>query len=187
MVIATTAKFCSLGAVCAFHGRCRFPVVGHYHPAQHFGGMDSLEPGYQRRHQFPGPHPLGHGYTATALSGLDPVDAPAAAAGWTCRHSLPHLFRTLVRGRSYCRDRAADFLDSIFHRPRSPAHDAYDAPLSNSGRLRVGALGLYARYAVASIKGQMQYPASFVMLTIGQFLSTIVEFIGVAALFARFQ
>ena len=51
----------------------------------------------------------------------------------------------------------------------------------------MGALGLYARFAVASIKGQMQYPASFVMLTIGQFLSTIVEFVGVAALFARFQ
>jgi ABC-type uncharacterized transport system permease subunit len=51
----------------------------------------------------------------------------------------------------------------------------------------VGALGLYARYARASIKGQMQYPASFVFLTLGQFLSTIVEFIGIAALFSRFQ
>jgi ABC-2 type transport system permease protein len=51
----------------------------------------------------------------------------------------------------------------------------------------VGALGLYARYARASIKGQMQYPASFVFLTLGQFLSTIVEFIGIAALFNRFQ
>src|SRR6185295_14694023 len=58
---------------------------------------------------------------------------------------------------------------------------------SNPGRLRVGALGLYTRYATASIKGQMQYPASFVMLTIGQFLSTIVEFIGIAALFGRFH
>src|SRR5262249_42002634 len=51
----------------------------------------------------------------------------------------------------------------------------------------VGALRLYACYAKASIKGQMQYPASFVLLTIGQFLSTIVEFIGISALFSRFQ
>jgi len=51
----------------------------------------------------------------------------------------------------------------------------------------VGALGLYGRYAMASIKGQLNYPASFVLLTIGQFLSTIVEFIGIAALFSRFQ
>src|SRR5215472_10991458 len=33
----------------------------------------------------------------------------------------------------------------------------------------------------------MQYPASFVLLSIGQFLSTIVEFIGIWALFGRFQ
>jgi ABC-2 type transport system permease protein len=51
----------------------------------------------------------------------------------------------------------------------------------------VGALGLYARYVAASIKGQMQYPASFVLLSIGQFLSTIVEFVGVWALFHRFE
>jgi ABC-2 type transport system permease protein len=33
----------------------------------------------------------------------------------------------------------------------------------------------------------MQYPASFVLLSLGQFLTTIVEFIGVWALFRRFQ
>jgi ABC-2 type transport system permease protein len=49
------------------------------------------------------------------------------------------------------------------------------------------ALRLYRCYAAASIKGQMQYPASFVLLSIGQFLSTIVEFIGIWALFSRFQ
>jgi ABC-2 type transport system permease protein len=49
------------------------------------------------------------------------------------------------------------------------------------------ALCLYRCYAAASIKGQMQYPASFVLLSIGQFLSTIVEFIGIWALFSRFQ
>jgi viologen exporter family transport system permease protein len=51
----------------------------------------------------------------------------------------------------------------------------------------VDALCLYARYTAASIKGQMQYPASFVLLSIGQFLSTIIEFIGIWALFSRFQ
>jgi ABC-2 type transport system permease protein len=49
------------------------------------------------------------------------------------------------------------------------------------------ALRLYGCYVAASIKGQMQYPASFVLLSVGQFLSTIVEFIGVWALFSRFQ
>ena len=32
----------------------------------------------------------------------------------------------------------------------------------------------------------MQYPASFVLLSLGQFLSTIIEFIGIWALFRRF-
>ena len=48
-------------------------------------------------------------------------------------------------------------------------------------------LRLYGCYAAASIKGQMQYPASFVLLSIGQFLSTIVEFVGIWVLFRRFQ
>ena len=51
----------------------------------------------------------------------------------------------------------------------------------------MGAVRLYGRYAAASIKAQMQYPASFVLLSLGQFLSTVVEFIGVWALFSRFQ
>jgi ABC-2 type transport system permease protein len=51
----------------------------------------------------------------------------------------------------------------------------------------MGGLRLYGRYAAASIKGQMQYPVSFILLSAGQFLSTIVEFIGIWALFSRFQ
>jgi ABC-2 type transport system permease protein len=51
----------------------------------------------------------------------------------------------------------------------------------------VNGLRLYGCYAAASIKGQMQYPASFLLLSIGQFLSTIVEFVGIWALFGRFQ
>lgn len=48
------------------------------------------------------------------------------------------------------------------------------------------ALRLYGRYMVISIKAQMQYPASFILLTIAQIGNTIIEFIGIWALFARF-
>jgi viologen exporter family transport system permease protein len=47
-------------------------------------------------------------------------------------------------------------------------------------------LRLYARYTAVSIRAQMQYPASFLMLTSGQFLTTITEFVGIWALFSRF-
>lgn len=47
-------------------------------------------------------------------------------------------------------------------------------------------LQLYARYAAASVRGQMQYPGSFLILSLAQFGNTIVSFIGVWALFARF-
>src|SRR5258707_1638537 len=45
---------------------------------------------------------------------------------------------------------------------------------------------LYGRYVGASIRAQMQYPASFLMLTTGQFTITFVEFIGLWSLFRRF-
>ena len=50
----------------------------------------------------------------------------------------------------------------------------------------VDALRLYARYLGISIRGQMQYRASFVLGTIGQFLVTGIEFLGLWALFDRF-
>jgi ABC-2 type transport system permease protein len=50
----------------------------------------------------------------------------------------------------------------------------------------MGPLRLYGRYAAASIRAQMAYPGSFAMMTVGQFLVTIVEFAGVWALFQRF-
>jgi ABC-2 type transport system permease protein len=50
----------------------------------------------------------------------------------------------------------------------------------------MNAARLYGRYVGASIRAQMQYPTSFVMLTIGQFTITIVEFIGLWSLFRRF-
>jgi viologen exporter family transport system permease protein len=48
------------------------------------------------------------------------------------------------------------------------------------------ALALYGRYVAASIRSQMAYPASLGMMTLGQFLATIIEFVGVWAMFQRF-
>ena len=45
---------------------------------------------------------------------------------------------------------------------------------------------LYGQYVGASIRAQMQYPASFLMLAVGQFTITFVEFIGLWSLFRRF-
>ena len=49
------------------------------------------------------------------------------------------------------------------------------------------ALYLYSRYIGVSIRSQMQYRASFVMLTLGTFLVTAVEFVGILILFERFK
>jgi ABC-2 type transport system permease protein len=48
------------------------------------------------------------------------------------------------------------------------------------------AIRLYGRYASISLRGQMEYRASFLMQTAGQFLVTGVEFLGIWALFSRF-
>jgi ABC-2 type transport system permease protein len=50
----------------------------------------------------------------------------------------------------------------------------------------MNALALYGRYVATSIRAQMAYPASLMMMISGQFLVTIIEFIGIWALFARF-
>lgn len=48
------------------------------------------------------------------------------------------------------------------------------------------ALALYARMAGISIRGQMQYRVSFLLTSIGQFITTGVEILGIWALFDRF-
>ena len=48
------------------------------------------------------------------------------------------------------------------------------------------AFRLYLRYIGISIHAQMQYRASFILLSAGLFLATGVEFVGVCALFDRF-
>lgn len=47
-------------------------------------------------------------------------------------------------------------------------------------------LRLYLRYTALSIRAQLAYPGSFLLLSCGAFLVTIIEFIGVWALFRRF-
>jgi ABC-2 type transport system permease protein len=48
------------------------------------------------------------------------------------------------------------------------------------------ALCLYGKYVSVSIRSQMQYRASFVMMAVGHFLVTGIEILGIWALFARF-
>jgi ABC-2 type transport system permease protein len=45
---------------------------------------------------------------------------------------------------------------------------------------------LYAHFTAISIRAQMQYRASFLMLMVGHFITTGVEFLGIVALFHRF-
>jgi ABC-2 type transport system permease protein len=47
-------------------------------------------------------------------------------------------------------------------------------------------LWLYWRYTAISLRGQMQYRASFLMMAFGNLFATAVEFAGIVALFARF-
>jgi ABC-2 type transport system permease protein len=48
------------------------------------------------------------------------------------------------------------------------------------------ALSLYCRYASVSLRGQLQYRASFIMQTVGIFVITAIEFLGIWAMFDRF-
>ena len=50
----------------------------------------------------------------------------------------------------------------------------------------MNALRLLTRYLSASVRGQMQYPASTLMLSIGQFLANIIDIFAIWALFHRF-
>lgn len=49
------------------------------------------------------------------------------------------------------------------------------------------ALRLYLRYAAISIRAQMQYRASFLMMSAGHFFITFIEFVGIWALYVRFN
>ena len=45
---------------------------------------------------------------------------------------------------------------------------------------------LYRRYISISIRSQLQYRASFILMTLGQLFATAIEFAAIVALFARF-
>ncbi len=50
----------------------------------------------------------------------------------------------------------------------------------------IDSVRLYSRYVGISLRAQLQYRASFVMMTLGHFLVTLFEFFGIWAMFARF-
>ncbi len=50
----------------------------------------------------------------------------------------------------------------------------------------MGSIPLFARLVAASLRGQARYPASALLLTVGQFLATGIEVVAVWALFHRF-
>ncbi|MCB1646155.1 MAG: ABC-2 family transporter protein [Pseudomonadales bacterium] len=50
----------------------------------------------------------------------------------------------------------------------------------------IAALQLYGHMMVMSVKGQMQYRLSFFFLTLASFVTTIIELVGIWALFDRF-
>jgi len=48
-------------------------------------------------------------------------------------------------------------------------------------------LKIYLHYVSLSLRGQMQYKASFIMMSVGHFLVTIIDFLGIWILFERFS
>jgi ABC-2 type transport system permease protein len=63
---------------------------------------------------------------------------------------------------------------------------ARDEASVDARQLSVNALLLLARYGSASLRGQMQYPGSALMLATGQFSQTIIDLVAIWALFHRF-
>ena len=47
-------------------------------------------------------------------------------------------------------------------------------------------IGLYLHYVSISLRSQLQYPASFVMMAVGNLVINGLEFLGIWALFSRF-
>ena len=66
--------------------------------------------------------------------------------------------------------------------PSDPTDPSYGKPMNSI----LDNLRLYFRLLGVSLRGQMQYRASFLMLAAGQFLITGMEFVGIWALFDRF-
>jgi ABC-2 type transport system permease protein len=73
------------------------------------------------------------------------------------------------------------------HEVHKPDSNMHFSPFAFRLSPFISAFGLYFRYLEISVKSQMQYRASFVMLSIGHFLVIGMEFLGVVALFDRFK
>ncbi|MGD8416842.1 MAG: hypothetical protein PVH91_07285, partial [Pseudomonadales bacterium] len=55
-----------------------------------------------------------------------------------------------------------------------------------NGHVGVGSLALYGRLVSQSIRAQLQYRLSFVLMATGHFVTSVVEAVGIWALFDRF-
>lgn len=51
----------------------------------------------------------------------------------------------------------------------------------------MNSIRLYGRYIRASLRGQMQYPGSWLLTSLGAFVATGIDFVAIWALFARFK
>jgi ABC-2 type transport system permease protein len=51
----------------------------------------------------------------------------------------------------------------------------------------MNAMRLYRRYVATSLRAQMQYPTAFIVTSVGAFTATVVDFLAMWALFARFR
>ncbi len=60
------------------------------------------------------------------------------------------------------------------------------APYSDIPSGKVNTARLYIRLTAASVRAQMQYPASFVMMLLGNLAASGIEFLGIWVLFNRF-
>lgn len=58
--------------------------------------------------------------------------------------------------------------------------------MGTASDIGMGSIRLYGRYVSLSMESQMQYRASFVMFALANGLTSLLEFMGTAALFARF-
>lgn len=56
-----------------------------------------------------------------------------------------------------------------------------------AGGMRMSGLALYTRYIRMLVTSEMAYKTSFVLMTTGNFLLQIIEFVGILALFDRFK
>ncbi len=130
---------------------------------------------------------LGHDRAPPALAGLGAARPRVPALPRPDGHAVPALDRAhpaaevaRVPSRTSC----VWVVALIALRPMARSHG--DAAARGAGRLTRADLRLYLRYVGISLRAQMEYRASMVMLSLGQLLITGIEFFAIWALFDRF-